>query len=82
MSNITSFDHRRKSLGELQTIAQQQAREIEQLQVKIMWHESYIETMEAQFSDFKGAYEQMNTELLTSIRELHKSVFKLNNRGE
>lgn len=79
-SNIVSFDHRRKSLGELQTIAQQQAREIEQLQVKIMWHESYIETMEAQFSEFRNSYEVMNNEILDSLRKLHTMVFKVNNK--
>ena len=36
MSNITSFDHRRKSLGELQKIVYDQEKQIEAMQDKLM----------------------------------------------
>ena len=46
-------------------------------QDKLMWHESYIETMEVQFSEFTNAYKFMNDELLESIKELHQEVMRL-----
>ena len=77
MSNITSFDHRRKSLGELQKIVYDQEKQIEAMQDKLMWHESYIETMEVQFSEFTNSYKLMNEELLDSIKELHQEMMRL-----
>ena len=76
-SNITSFDHRRKTLGQLQRTVEQQHKDIQTLQEKSAWQEMYIETLEVSFSEFKEEHEFMVDNLLKGLRNLNTMVMML-----
>ncbi len=79
-SNITSFDHRRRSLGELQRQVEQLTIETKKLKEYNDWQDMIIDTMEIQFTEFKSDYKIMNETLLDSIKGLHKMLFKLGDK--
>ena len=79
MSNISSFDYRRKSLAELQRQVEQLNKEVQRQQEWNDWQTMVIDTMEVQFSEFKSQHEFMIDIILTQLRFLNKTLQGLNN---
>lgn len=79
-SNITSFDHRRRSLGELQRVIERQQIAIDDLQKYNDWQDMIIDTMEIQFTEFRKEHEFMVNNILEGLRATNKMIMMLNNK--
>jgi len=76
-SNITSFDYRRKSLGELQRQQEQLVREVKSIHDKNDWQEMYIDSLELTFQEFKQQHEFMVTSLLDELKRMNNAIDKM-----
>ena len=80
MSNIESFDYRRKSLGQLQRQQEQFAIELKKLHEYRDWQDMVMETLEVQFSEFRQQHEFMVTNLLEQLKKLNDRLEILNDK--
>lgn len=76
MSNIRSFDHRRRSLGELQRAVEQLQKEYGVIREWQSWQEAYLEHMEIELSQLRGEHSLLAESILSQLKAIHVMVMK------